>query len=249
MGPKPQPLSSRQTGSPASPDTATQEELAAAQAEIAQLQAQLEAWNTPSQDRSPDPQLLTVLEAIAQRLAGLQEISERPVQSKKLADPLPLTDGIEPAFASWKLQIQDKLEVNADHFLTERSRMAYVFNRTGGNAQAHLQPKYEDTTNPFLSATEMITFLTSIYEDLYKVQNARLDYRSLTMRVSENFTTFQTRFLHLAGQAQIPIVDQMPDLYEKLTDNLQRAVLAFYTSAPSLQAFMNHCQAIDQGLC
>src|SRR5271168_2360811 len=68
------------------------------------------------------------------------------------------------------------------------------------------------------------------------------------MKVSENFTTFQTRFLHLAGQAQIPIVDQMPDLYEKLTDNLQRAVLAFYTSAPSLQAFMNHCQAIDQGL-
>ena len=65
MGPKPQPLSSWQTGSPASPDTATQEELAAAQAEIAQLQAQLEAWNTPSQDWSPDPQLLTVLEAIA----------------------------------------------------------------------------------------------------------------------------------------------------------------------------------------
>ena len=98
--------------------------------------------------------------------------------------------------------------------------MAYVFNCTGGNAQAHLQPKYKDTTNLFLSATEMITFLTSIYEDLYKVQNARLDYRSLTMRVSENFTTFQTRFLHLAGQAQIPIVNQMPDLYKKLTNNL-----------------------------
>jgi len=248
MGPKLQPVASRSAGSSSTQDNNPQEELAAAQAEIALLRAQLEARNTPSGDRSPDPQLLTVLEAIAQRLTSPQEISERPIHSKKLADPLPLTDGIEPAFANWKLQIQDKLEVNADHFLTERSRMAYVFGRTGGDAQKHLSPKYEDATTPFLSATEMITFLANVYEDPYKVQNARLDYRSLMMRVSENFTAFQTRFLHLAGQAQIPMTDQMPDLYEKLTDDLQRAVLPFYTSATSLQALMNHCQAIDQGL-
>jgi hypothetical protein len=170
-----------------------QEELAAAQAEIAQLRAQLEAQTTPpSRERSPDRiQLVTVLEAIAERLNGPQETVDRPVLSKKLADPLPLDKGIEPTFASWKTQMLDKLEVNADHFATTRSRMAYVFGRTTGDAQEHLHPRYKaSATNPFTSKEEMISHLTSIYEDPFLTQNARLDYRSLMIRVSETFLAF-----------------------------------------------------------
>ena len=40
----------------------------------------------------------------------------------------------------------------------------------------------------------------------------------------------------------------MPDLFDKLTLDLQRATLPFYTSAKSLQELMNHCLALDQGL-
>ena len=50
------------------------------------------------------------------------------------------------------------------------------------------------------------------------------------MKVTETFLAFQTRFLHLAGQAQIPFVDLMLDLFDKLTLNLQRAALLFYTT-------------------
>ena len=47
----------------------------------------------------------------------------------------------------------------------------------------------------------MIGHLASIYEDPYKVQNARYDYRGLRMKTTEKFTEFQTRFLQLARQA------------------------------------------------
>ena len=65
--------------------------------------------------------------------------------------------------------MQDKLEVNTDHFPTTRSRMAYVFGRTGGDAQTHLRLRYaEELVNPFPFKEEMISHLLSIYEDPFK---------------------------------------------------------------------------------
>ena len=127
--------------------------------------------------------------------------------------------------------------------------MAYVFGRTGGDAQTHLRPRYtEDSADPFVSEEEMIDHLSSIYEDPFKVQNARLGYKSLNMKTTETFSAFQTRFLHLAGQAQIPQEDLLPDLFDKLTLDLQRAVLPVYTTVQTLKELTDHCLAIDQGL-
>ena len=127
--------------------------------------------------------------------------------------------------------------------------MAYVFGRTGGDAQTHLRPRYEDdSVNPFTSEQEMVSHLSSIYKDPFKTQNARLDYRSLMMKATKTFSAFQTRFLHLAGQAQIPAEDLLPDLFDKLTLDLQRAALPFYTTARTLQELSTHCLALDQGL-
>jgi hypothetical protein len=48
--------------------------------------------------------------------------------------------------------------------------MAYVFGRTGGDAQTYLRPRYaQDSAEPFLSEDEMIDYLSSIYEDPFRV--------------------------------------------------------------------------------
>src|SRR4030081_1272706 len=99
-------------------------------------------------------------------------MAETPGSSKstKIPDPPLLTDGKEPTFESWKLQIQGKLRVNADHFPTDEAQMTYIFGRTGGDAQKHLSPQYnEESEDPFLSGKEMISYLASVYEDPYKV--------------------------------------------------------------------------------
>ena len=70
----------------------------------------------------------------------------------------------------------------------------------------------------------MIQHLSDIYEDPFRVQNARKDYRKLVMKPTETFTDFYTRFLHLAGEGQIPEEDLQLDLYNKLTLELQRAI-------------------------
>ena len=113
------------------------------------------------------------------------------IKLAKIPDPDTLTNGENPTFESWKLRVQDKLEVNADQFPTTRSRMAYVFSCTGGDAQEHLRPRYiEGAANCFLSEEEMISYLTLVYEDPFKIQNARLEYKSLIMKVSKTFSAF-----------------------------------------------------------
>ena len=69
--------------------------------------------------------------------------------------------------------------------------MAYVFSRTGRDAQMYLRPRYtEDFTNPFISEEEMMEHLFSIFKDPFKIQNARLGYKNLNMKIMETFSAF-----------------------------------------------------------
>ncbi len=87
--------------------------------------------------------------------------------SKKLPDPTPLSDGKDPEFLSWKLQIQGKFRCNADHFSDEEDQMIYLFNRTSGDAQKHLQPRFDDNSQTcFVLAKEMLAYLARIYVNL-----------------------------------------------------------------------------------
>src|SRR5436190_24257427 len=74
----------------------------------------------------------------------------------KIPDPEPLSDGQSPTFEQWKTKIEGKFTVNQDQFIDERARMVDSYNRTTGDAQAHLQPQFADgAKDPFPNAQEM----------------------------------------------------------------------------------------------
>ena len=118
------------------------EDLAAANAEIEWLRALLESQETlTSETRTLSPDgLVGILQALSQCLSRVDDTPAIWTKSAKIPDPPILTDGKDPTFESWKLQIWGKLRVNADHFPTNEARMAYVFSRTGSDAQGHLRP-------------------------------------------------------------------------------------------------------------
>src|SRR5579871_1005151 len=193
---------------------------------------------------------------LAQRLAvdppaapATPIVAAAPAKSKSIPDPPALEDGVEPTFDNWKILITGKLRVNADHFADEAARMTYVFDRTKGDAQKHLNPRYRpDSVKPFYTADEMIQHLSDIYEDPFRVQNACREYRRLTMKSTETFSEFYTRFLHLAGEGQIPDKDLRPDLYEKITLELQRAIAPTEGSLIKLQDLQKALLRLDQNL-
>jgi hypothetical protein len=94
----------------------------------------------------------------------------------------------------------------------------------------------------------MIDYLASIIEDLYKVQNARLDYKSLMMKTTETFVKFYICFLHLAEQAKIPKKDLRLDLFDKLIIKLQQTVLLVYSMLTTAKTLADECLSLDQGL-
>jgi hypothetical protein len=116
-----------------------------------------------------------LLAAAMQRLRPDSDVTARTVRSitipaesrsAKQADPLPLSDGIDPTFTSWSILVRAKLRDNYDHFPSEDSKLTYVYGRTAGDAQRHLEPRFEPRArNPFRSIDEVIAFLASIYQN------------------------------------------------------------------------------------
>ncbi len=97
-------------------------------------------------------------------------------------------------------------------------------------------------------ADKMIQHLSGIYEDFFKVQNARRVYRQLMMKNTETFPEFYTHFLYLAGEGQIPEDDLRLDLYDKLTLDLQHVITLMEESLTTLSDFQKSLRCLDQNL-
>ena len=169
--------------------------------------------------------------------------------SKKIPDPRFLSDGVDPTFKSWKIQIQGKLRVNSDHFSSEEDKMLYIFNCTQGDAQTHLLPRFQDDSpSRFVSTMEMINHLAAIYINPNEVRDARYEYGRLTMRTTQTFNEFQTTFLQLAGQAQIPQASLQMDLYDRLTTPLQRGIAPTLSEIGSFTQLCKKALSVDSEL-
>jgi hypothetical protein len=179
----------------------------------------------------------------------VSSLSQPPRYSKKLPDPTYLTNGDDPTFESWRFQIKNKLRANADHFPTEEDKIAYVFNRTAGNAQKHLSPRIdEDSPVQFTAATQMIQHLASIYVNPNKARDARYKYNKLLMKSSDLFREFQTTFLYLAGEGQIHESNLRMDLFDKITPQLQERLAATLEDLDTYEKFATRCLSLDTEL-
>ena len=82
----------------------------------------------------------------------------------KLPDPPMFTDNKDPNIDDWLSKMRSKLEANADHFLTETLRKAYVENRIGGDANKHIAPRLrKDSRNPFHTAEDIFACLFRVF--------------------------------------------------------------------------------------
>jgi hypothetical protein len=214
---------------------------------ITQLRAQIDAL-TAMLPATEDPVARTTERDTPATTTTISEHLGSAKYSKKRPDPPIFSDGIDLTFESWKIQIQAKLRVNTDHFPTEEDKMEYVFSRTLGDAQRHLLPRFdEDSPMRFESFREMLQHLASIYVNPNKIRDAQYEYRQLRME-GQAFATFQTKFLHLAGEGQIPQASYRLDLFDKLPTHLQRMLLPVLDDLVTYEQLAARCLTLDTGL-
>jgi len=213
---------------------------------ITQLRAQIEALT--AMIPTPEDRVTRTIERDTP-VTTISEHSGIAKYSKKRPDPPLFTDSVDPTFESWKIQIQAKLRANADHYPTEEDKMEYVFSRTLGDAQKHLLPRFdEDSPMRFESFRDMLQHLASIYVNPNKVRDAQYEYRRLRMDTGQGFATFQTKFLHLAGEGQIPPSSYRLDLFDKLPTHLQRMLLPVLDDLETYEQLAARCLTLDTGL-
>jgi hypothetical protein len=94
----------------------------------------------------------------------------------------------------------------------------------------------------------MILYLAEIFENPFKAQDARINFRKLTMKDDKAFADFYTQFLHLLSVGRIPTDDLQPELYDKLTLSLQQCVLPFLDTLRTHKALSNKCLGVDKNL-
>jgi len=175
--------------------------------------------------------------------------SPRDRKSVKRTDPPRLNDGKEegPRFSAWKKLMQGKFHDNSDHFNDEASRMGYVFERTEGEAQRHLDPLYlTGRPDSFQTADHMIEYLASIYENDQERRDAKFEYDRLSQRENEPFQHFKTRFIELANLAMIPDMTRQDDLFDKCCEGLQRQLYGVRHKWTSLQDMFRDIEPADK---
>src|SRR5438045_2620858 len=94
----------------------------------------------------------------------------------------------------------------------------------------------------------MVQHLATIYVNPNKVRDAKYDYNCLMMRTGQTFTEFQTQFLHLAGEAQIPMESLHLDLYDKPITPLQEKLAVNLRTLDTFSELSASCLSLDTEL-
>lgn len=154
---------------------------------------------------------------------------EENKRSAKFSDPPVLTDGVDPTFKMWSVQLQDKFIQNYDWFekddlvKEEQAKIAYVKNHVKGKAFEHLYPflesKEEEGENLYLE--EVVTYLENIFEDPAKRIKAQREIKNLKMSYLEDFNNFHSEFLCLTALAKIPRDMWKEEIHDKLYGSLK----------------------------
>lgn len=186
------------------------------------------------------PELVEILNKLARR-------SNRE-RSAKLPDPEMFSgDPAEkPQFRSWKTDMRNKMEVNQDHFLSSKAKVAYVFSRTTGWANTILRP-YIETNSPQISTFEnIIRLLTDTFDDPHYVENKKQQFRSLYQR-SKSFAEFHANFITLATDAEVSQKDWFEEMWYRLSDEMRTHLISQKIGmSGNFDTLVTHCRDVDR---
>jgi hypothetical protein len=169
---------------------------------------------------------------------------QRPFKTR---DVQTLSDGTDPTYEAWSIQLEGKFLEPQFLDCDERVRIHYVFSVTSGTAQSHLQTRMLRTaSNPFRSVDEMIEVLETAFVNPNRIREAGMEYRQLIMSTTDTFVDFKTRFLLLAEEAGIPQSSRRLDLYDKLTVELQTSLVPVLSTLVTFNDLSARAIEVDQ---
>ena len=200
------------------------------------------------------------IEQLETENTGLRELARAPSlatntdenRNKKLTpkmrDPPVFTGQDEVKYEDWEIQIQDRFQVNHDHYPTDAAKIVFMCNSTGGEALGHIRTRREKgATDPYTEPQQVFDHLSDIYSEVDRAGKARREYRSTYQGPDGRFAAYKSNMLRLAGilkyqdaQVRDDICDQMAT---RLKDALRMNPQMRHTA--SLKEMFNWLQQLD----
>ncbi len=159
----------------------------------------------------------------------------------KLPDSPIFIETDDSIWETWNIKIADKLDVNADHYPTEKIRIAYVVSRLEGDADQQTYAKRRvDAFSFYQSLSELLKHLKEIYEDQDLIRKCRREYVALK-QLNKLFSSFYSEFTRIFSFLNYDDVTLMNDIQDKINNRLQDALsvcLIEFSSLDKLKTFL-----------
>jgi len=210
----------------------------------------------PRQDTQPAEQRVNQEEARSQRESSTLSDNENDHHKfVKLSNSPIFIETDDSTWKTWNIKIADKLDVNANHYPTEKIRIAYVIFRLEDDADQQTYAKRRvDASSPYQSLSELLKHLKEIYEDQNLIRKCRREYVALK-QLNKPFSSFYSEFTRIFSFLNYDDTILMNDIQNKINNRLQNALsvcLIEFSSLDKLKIFLqdvNNKQRVNYQLC
>ncbi len=163
----------------------------------------------------------------------------------KLPNSLIFIETDDSTWETWNIKIADKLDVNANHYPTEKIRIAYVISRLEGDADQQIYAKRRvDAFSFYQSLSELLKHLKEIYEDQNLIRKCRREYVALK-QLNKLFSSFYSEFTRIFSFLNYDDVILMDDIQNKINNRLQNALSVCFIEFSSLDKLKIFLQDVN----
>jgi len=159
----------------------------------------------------------------------------------KLSNSFIFIETDDSIWKKWNIKIADKLDVNANHYSTEKIRIAYVIFRLEDDADQQIYAKRRvDAFSFYQSLSELLKHLKEIYEDQNLIRKCHREYVTLK-QLNKLFSSFYSEFTRIFSFLNYDDVILMNDIQNKINNRLQNALsvcLIEFSSLDKLKIFL-----------
>ncbi len=142
---------------------------------------------------------------------------------------------------TWNIKIADKLDVNVNHYSTEKIHIVYVIFRLEDNADQQIYAKRRvDAFSLYQLLSELLKHLKEIYEDQNLIQKCCREYVALK-QLNKLFSFFYSKFTRIFSFLNYDDIILMNDIQNKINNRLQNVLsvcLIKFSSLDKLKIFL-----------
>ncbi len=163
----------------------------------------------------------------------------------KLSNSLIFIETDDSIWETWNIKIADKLNVNANHYSTEKIHIVYVIFRLESDADQKIYAKHRvDAFSLYQSLSELLKHLKEIYEDQNLIQKCHHEYVALK-QLNKLFSFFYSEFTRIFSFLNYDDITLMNNIQNKINNRLQNALSVCFIEFSSLDKLKIFLQDVN----